>query len=125
MIFDCCHSGSGTRIDIDGRIRVFRGVDTKDVPPLTRNLDRNMLPAAAEISLSNRAQRGLLTHILLAACAPNQMAEDTQIGGCFTIALLNVWREQDVSNLTGKSCIQSLRLPAHVKCVFSSCSLAP
>ncbi|KAF8594923.1 hypothetical protein BDV93DRAFT_564909 [Ceratobasidium sp. AG-I] len=109
VIFDCCHSGSGTRVEPEDQM--FRGVDTKDVPPVTQNLDRDILRAgfAAEISLSREVRRGLATHTHLAACAPNQRARDTKDGGVFTIAFLDLLRRLGACNLTYKSCIRELR----------------
>ncbi|KAF8594925.1 hypothetical protein BDV93DRAFT_576869 [Ceratobasidium sp. AG-I] len=111
VIFDCCHSGSGTRVELEGR--AIRGVDTKDVPPLTDSDDSEILPAGSAV-LSGRVQRGLGTHVLLAACAPDQKAGDTKEGGEFTIALIEVLRKLGASNLTYKRCIQELRLPRNL-----------
>ena len=112
VIFDCCHSGSGTRVEPEGR--VIRGVDTKDVPPLIESDDSGILPAGSAI-LSGRVQRGLTTHVHLAACAPNQKAGETRNGGYFTLAFLELLRKSGASNLTYKRCIQELVLPRNLK----------
>lgn len=88
MIFDCCHSGSGTRSDGESRVR---GIDT-DVP-VADDLDENLFASSDDghrgMRVSNKFRsHGLQSHVLLAACAPHQTAVEEKDSGNFTRILL-------------------------------------
>ncbi|KDN42637.1 hypothetical protein RSAG8_06594, partial [Rhizoctonia solani AG-8 WAC10335] len=87
VIFDCCHSASGTREDENAPGRIARAVDTSDVGPLPSNLDFEIL-----------------------ACGSDELAYETNARGDYTQALLAVLKAVDANKLTYKGCMH--RLPS-------------
>ncbi|KAI0314212.1 hypothetical protein OF83DRAFT_464470 [Amylostereum chailletii] len=94
VILDCCHSASGTRLG-DGMIRgfLFDSGDGCLAPgsPMDRSTRAPMVPM-------DWTHKGLSSHVLLAACAPEEFAREKNERGVFTVALLKAFRAD--SNIT-------------------------
>ena len=90
VIFDCCYSGSGTRTNISDPTRLARVVD---IPTgLPSRLDQEIWHDTAtdrDICVTHGfLQRGVESHVLLAACGAQELAIEDQGRGVFTQALL-------------------------------------
>ncbi|TFK19358.1 hypothetical protein FA15DRAFT_674482 [Coprinopsis marcescibilis] len=84
VILDCCHSGSGTRSD-DVLVRNAPIVGS----PMPSNIDEDILPSVRGASVLPKFRyRGLESHVLLAACTPDELAHESKGQGAFTAALL-------------------------------------
>lgn len=95
VIFDCCHSASGTRADVPRTD--IRGVLLDDKLPL--DLDREELSGPMSRSYSTRIAtrfgvRGLGSHILVAACKETEVAREEGRRGRFTNALLELLKQE-------------------------------
>jgi hypothetical protein len=91
VIFDCCHSGSGTRTEIDDPTRLIRSVEALDDIPA--GLDRDIwdLEGKRDTTIPPGFFRaGLRSHVFLAACSAGEKAVEEQGRGLFTKALLDV-----------------------------------
>ncbi|THU91191.1 hypothetical protein K435DRAFT_909329, partial [Dendrothele bispora CBS 962.96] len=110
-IFDSCHSGSGTRGDEKNPSFAVRSID---LPP-HYTIPSSML-SSNSFSESSRASSiakgsenyGLLSHVLLSACLPEQESKEIQGSGIFTSALLTLLREYGVDKLTYQEVIAHL-----------------
>ncbi|THU94293.1 hypothetical protein K435DRAFT_900628 [Dendrothele bispora CBS 962.96] len=108
-VFDSCHSGSGTRGDENSF-----AVRSIDLPPHytipSSTLSSNFLSESSRASSIAKGSEnfGLLSHVLLSACLPEQEAKETQGSGVFTSALLTLLREYGVDKLTYKEVIAHL-----------------
>ncbi|KAJ2933868.1 hypothetical protein H1R20_g3229, partial [Candolleomyces eurysporus] len=110
VILDCCHSGSGTRSDSDTRVR--GGLRVGAIPPnLDEDLFDNDNARGAGIRYKFR-HHGLSSHVLLAACAPNEEAREHGTSGAFTRALLKVLDKDSVNTaeMTYKDLIDSIEV---------------
>ncbi|KAH7921893.1 hypothetical protein BV22DRAFT_1131903 [Leucogyrophana mollusca] len=102
VIFDCCHSGSGTRTDETDPTLLVRGIDiSAAVPP---KLDQEiwaplMNHRAAELA-PGFLHSGLRSHVLLAACGAGERAQEFQGRGLFTRALLDAFATVGSDKLT-------------------------
>ncbi|RXW18477.1 hypothetical protein EST38_g7375 [Candolleomyces aberdarensis] len=110
VILDCCHSGSGTRSDSDTRVR--GGLRVEAIPP---NLDQDLFGNDNTRGVGVRYKfrhHGLSSHVLLAACAPNEEAKEHGSSGAFTRALLKVLDQDnvDTAEMTYKDLIDSIEL---------------
>ena len=109
VIFDCCHAGSGTRTEQKAEVpyRIARSVDAEDLPPIPPDVDNN-IPAIARGSVVSKdfAFSGLRSHVLLAACASNESAYETNGRGDFTTALLKLLMTHGADKITYTGCIQ-------------------
>lgn len=112
VIFDCCHSASGSREDKDVPGRIARAVKITDFGPLPLDLDIDILGANTRASVVAKgfSHRDLRSHVLLAACGSDELAYETDARGDYTRALLGVLRSGDVNKLTYKGCMH--RLPS-------------
>ncbi|VDC06742.1 unnamed protein product [Peniophora sp. CBMAI 1063] len=97
VIFDCCHSGSGTREFTSPTVsgsRRTRGFTLEGVLPA--DLDREIIcniPRARDINVSaGFTYSGAMSHVLLAACRENEFAFEDHGRGYFTQELLNTLR---------------------------------
>lgn len=114
VIFDCCHSGSGTRKGApEDHTRVNRSATLmKDVPS---HLDNDILAGARGGRLSKGfLQKGLRSHVLMAACGQAQQAVDDRIHkrGVFTHALVTALKTIGADRLTYTEVLQRMeRLP--------------
>ncbi|KAI0317872.1 caspase domain-containing protein [Amylostereum chailletii] len=110
VIFDCCHSGSGTREYKFDQTRRARGFDFKE--RLQDNLDEDILA----LEVAGRAAHvgakflhaGLRSHVLLAACSAMEVAIEERGRGLFTRALLDVLNVVGTEKLTYKDLIERI-----------------
>ncbi len=97
MIFDCCHSGSATRKGT----RLFRSIDITE--PVPKDLDKEICQSsrtrATKVS-TGFLYTGLRSHVLLAACAPQEKAREDNGRGAFTQALLKTLRSLGTERLS-------------------------
>ncbi len=110
VIFDCCHSGSGTRTDdADDPTFAVRGIDLPETYAIAQNLLHEIEPDARASDVAKGFEKtGLLSHVLLAACKHGQEAGERDGRGVFTSALLSLLREKGIDKLTYKDVITSL-----------------
>ncbi|KZP15819.1 hypothetical protein FIBSPDRAFT_912396 [Athelia psychrophila] len=99
IIFDCCHSGSGTR---KGESSVQRTVKLLDNLPA--NLDSDLLHesgARGDIVAPGSFYKGLDSHVLLAACGAKETADEDgpPPRGLFTTALIKLLQDEGVDKL--------------------------
>ncbi|CAE6526058.1 unnamed protein product [Rhizoctonia solani] len=115
LIFDCCHSATGTRETEPGP----RFVDKADLPKLPSEPDKeviqNALSGARDIVDPTKlglSFEGMDSHVLMAACGHGEVAFENGVEGhgYFTSALLKLLRNVKIDSLTYKGCMQ--RLPA-------------
>lgn len=123
VIFDCCHSASGSRGEDEGA-RLILG---RNLSPLPTNVDSDII---GDMSTASRGLvdddeisfRAMRTHVLLAACGQREQAYEDQIPpnypGHFTRALLALLRGIGVDRLTYKSCIQRFPILMTTKCAL-------
>ncbi|KAG8721139.1 hypothetical protein FRC08_015437, partial [Ceratobasidium sp. 394] len=102
VIFDCCHSASGTRASEDPQARL---VDPKDLPPLSPDTDKHIIrkpdtSSRATVIPTGFAHRGLRSHVLLAACMASEVAWEREGRGAFTSAILSILKNAGVDKLT-------------------------
>ncbi|KAG9123528.1 hypothetical protein FRC07_014828 [Ceratobasidium sp. 392] len=111
VIFDCCHSASGTREAVTPG-RYARYIDAKDLPALPASIDLDILPKKSEarhaVVAKGFAYQELRSHVLLAACGSQELAYETDGAGDFTAALLKTLKEYGADKTTYKGCIQRL-----------------
>jgi hypothetical protein len=103
VIFDSCHSGGISRTDM-----VARTVESTSVLP--EDLDRAIwvrgLPQTPAIDIpTGFLDKTMSSHVLLAACRPNQIAfENSSVGdivrGAFTRSLVKLLYEADLTQVT-------------------------
>ncbi|KAF8983561.1 caspase domain-containing protein [Cyathus striatus] len=115
VIFDCCHSGSGTRDDEDDI--VVRGIEIVDEIPA--DLDQRIWDGqAGALDGDDRASAiaagfthsGLRSHVLLAACGAGETSKEKGGTGLFTTALLDTLMSVGADKVTYGDLIQ--RLPS-------------
>ena len=92
IIFDCCHSSSGTRKDRIHPARLSRAVDVPCNIPV--DIDQEIWHGSDNYRGMTTApgflQSGLTSHVLLAACGAKECAMEEMGRGAFTKALLEV-----------------------------------
>jgi hypothetical protein len=86
VIFDCGHSGSGTRTyEVDSQSTfLVRGIDT--IEELAADLDRDIIVSSRATRVSNSS---VSSHVILAACGAAEHAKEFDSKGLFTTALLS------------------------------------
>ncbi|PVF91863.1 hypothetical protein CPB86DRAFT_820144 [Serendipita vermifera] len=112
VIFDCCHSGSLTRIDSMTQVYTPRSCEMlEEIPP---NLDEDIWSSSSRaVNMSGFLRKGLRSHVLLAACGAREKASECQQKGVFTPALLSTLGSVDVGKITYEGLINRLPcLPA-------------
>ena len=113
VILDCCHSGSGTR-NPDPTLKARR-IHVGKVPS---NLDQNIWSVFESSDVRQRgvvvhsdfARKGLRSHVLLAACRPQELAYERTSRGVFTVALLETLVKFGIDKLTYATLFH-LRMP--------------
>ncbi|KAH7337508.1 caspase domain-containing protein [Rhizoctonia solani] len=111
VIFDSCHSASGTRDDLQSPGRRARSAEI--LFPIPHDIDDDIF---THDSVSLKVQRGselLLdsdqaSHIHISACGSNQKAWEENGKGFFTPALLDTLRRSGVDNITYENLIKAL-----------------
>ncbi|KAF8607084.1 hypothetical protein BDV93DRAFT_519992 [Ceratobasidium sp. AG-I] len=121
VILDSCFSGSGTRGSSKARLSHIEGCP---IPP--PDLDEDVLRALSiaipeEVQQPSEAQKkpsrtafasSLDTHVLLAACHNDELAQedirDGRVAGVFTSALLRALRESDLATTSYSALIQKI-----------------
>ncbi|KZV69359.1 hypothetical protein PENSPDRAFT_652436 [Peniophora sp. CONT] len=122
VILDCCHSGSGTRSDPVPN-GVPRGMEFKDsngkeltiaMKDVERPYQQGHLTDSQRgaVHLSQFANAGLMSHVVLAACGPHESAYEDPVKheGHFTSDFLRVLQEPGTSKITYSELVQRLRL---------------
>ncbi|KIY65948.1 hypothetical protein CYLTODRAFT_399590 [Cylindrobasidium torrendii FP15055 ss-10] len=107
VIFDCCHSASGTRAEESDQTYTARGITLPE---------NYVLPSSPAILDGGRAisiakgfeQAGLRSHVLLAACNETQVAKERGGRGVFTSSLLDLLEKEGFDKLTYSDCIEQL-----------------
>ncbi|KAK0440556.1 hypothetical protein EV421DRAFT_2036766 [Armillaria borealis] len=108
VIFDYCHSGSGTRTDEDDPTFAVRGIDLPEAYTVAQDLLHDIEPdARASVVAKGFEKTGLLSHVLLSGQA-EQTAMEKYGRGVFTSALLSLLREKGVDKRTYKDVIINL-----------------
>ncbi|KIJ55443.1 hypothetical protein M422DRAFT_774468 [Sphaerobolus stellatus SS14] len=111
VIFDCCHSGSGTRghVGEDDSSSLIRSVDIDVQVPLDLDQllwsDQNARGGAFSRYSS---ARGVKSHILLSACGRKESARENGGRGCFTKALLALLEDVGPESLTYTSVLERM-----------------
>ncbi|KAI0313035.1 hypothetical protein OF83DRAFT_1176058 [Amylostereum chailletii] len=111
VIFDCCHSGSGTRTDEHIPLLFVRGVVLPDNYDILPTVDQQILSDKDRAACVAKGfeKAGMASHTLLAACEAKQKAHESNRRGDFTSALLTLLRKDRVDRLTYEDVI--MRLP--------------
>ncbi|KAG7440929.1 uncharacterized protein BT62DRAFT_997422 [Guyanagaster necrorhizus] len=114
VIFDCCHSGSGTRMEGNDPTFAVRGTDLSKTYTVDQDLLHDIEPdARAGVVAKGFEKSGLSSHMLLSACKAGQAAMEKLGRGAFTSALLILLQDNGVDKLTYKDVITNLPdLPA-------------
>jgi Caspase domain len=111
VILDCCHSGSGTR-STDTLIRSA----PPSRQPIPANIDEDLFSGEA-FSLVRGARtlpkfrhHGIESHILLAACKPEEVAYESKGRGQFTAALLLALESLDIGSITYSELVRQFKV---------------
>ncbi|VDB92134.1 unnamed protein product [Peniophora sp. CBMAI 1063] len=101
VIFDCCHSGSGTRVSEFTESRLERGFTMEE--PIPASLDEGIWRSARAIAVAaGFLNAGAHSHVLLAACKETEVAHEENGRGAFTSALLRTLRGVATDKITYK-----------------------
>lgn len=104
MIFDCCHSGSGTRQSIGDPTSLVRGVELPENYAAAMSLHEHDF-----VRNNGRGYTSIpTTHVLLAACREDQKAKENNGRGSFTSALLRTLDANSFDKITYKELILRL-----------------
>ncbi|KAF8452912.1 caspase domain-containing protein [Boletus edulis BED1] len=105
VIFDCCHSASGTRACdgyVDRTIELNHTID--------EDLDEDIWGERAGKIHSGFACHGLQSHVLLAACGEEERAYEHEGRGQFTTALLETLKNCAIDDLTYNEVLEHIHL---------------
>ncbi|KZV76174.1 hypothetical protein PENSPDRAFT_680379 [Peniophora sp. CONT] len=111
VILDCCHSGSGTRNDAVPRGMEFKdGAGTELTISSSYQRDIWVHSQRGVAYLPKFANAGLTSHVVLAACGPDESAYEDRIKheGRFTSAFLSVLETAGTDTLTYAELIRRL-----------------
>jgi hypothetical protein len=122
VIFDCCHSASGTRTDKINPNQSVRGISIK--VPMPSGVDAGILGLDRGSHVRpGFLHTGLRSHVLLAACGAKEQAKEVEGRGIFTKALLQVLSSVSADTITYTDLLQRIyELPEYAK--FPSCFLS-
>lgn len=115
VIFDCCHSGSGTRESKSTRLPE-RGFELDY--PVPEDLDKPIWSHVQDRGLAvptGWAKSGTRSHVFLAACREREKAHEENGRGLFTKALLETLRGVATDKLTYEDLMA--RIPKIEECV--------
>jgi hypothetical protein len=118
VIFDSCHSGSGTRADEDKDEIIFRGTEIQ--VPISLDPSNDIPAPRLQVNDESENRMGFAadgfascsegSHVLLAACGPQELAREKDGRGVFTKALLDALCEhEDIGNLTYEDLLTKIR----------------
>ncbi|KAF5344791.1 hypothetical protein D9758_014428 [Tetrapyrgos nigripes] len=110
-ILDSCHSGSGTRNDERDPTFAVRSIELPQsytIPSSIRPSHSDFESSRASAIAKGSENTGMRSHVLLAACLPDQEAKERHGSGAFTSALLTLFREQGLDQLTYQGVIANL-----------------
>ncbi|KAI9567999.1 caspase domain-containing protein [Boletus coccyginus] len=107
VIFDCCHSASGTRVHSEAGY-VHRTVELDHTIP--DKLDQDIWRARSGKINPGFASHGLQSHVLLAACGENELAYEYDGHGQFTTALLETLKTWAIDDLTYNEVLEHIHL---------------
>ncbi|KAG6908030.1 hypothetical protein DXG01_006449 [Tephrocybe rancida] len=96
VIFDCCHSGSGTRKNSSDDSLAVRGIEL----PSSYSIPDDVFESETRGLSVHESTASSSSHVLLAACKQGQLAMERQGRGVFTSALLTLLEMQGVDRLT-------------------------
>ncbi|PPR00906.1 hypothetical protein CVT26_015516 [Gymnopilus dilepis] len=112
VIFDCCHSASGTRdIDQNSAVTVVRSIEIEvDLhDSFDHSVPRDLPAEIAGMPMPRQPQRkstidfrrpaGLQSHVLLSACGESEQAKETNGRGNFSVAFLKLLRTRSPDQL--------------------------
>ncbi|KZV62921.1 hypothetical protein PENSPDRAFT_230202 [Peniophora sp. CONT] len=89
VIFDCCHSGSGTRGTFKGTSLRPRGVNSRRIPAHLDEPIWSSVPRSRGLCVAaGFAHAGSRSHVLLAACRETELAYEGDDRGVFTQKLI-------------------------------------
>jgi hypothetical protein len=106
VIFDSCHSGSGTRNERDPT-HVVRSINL----PANYTIPLHVLKSAGEraiVTANGFEKSGLRSHVLLSGCRQAQLSREINGRGFFTSALLHVLQSDGVDKLTYEEVLKRL-----------------
>lgn len=106
VIFDCCHSASGTRVDSEAY--AHRTVHLDSIIPA--DLDRDIWGGRAGKISPGFAHHGLRSHVLLAACGEKELAYEYEGRGQFTTALLETLKSCAIDDITYTEILERIHL---------------
>ncbi|KAF8548558.1 hypothetical protein OG21DRAFT_1422872 [Imleria badia] len=108
VIFDCCHSASGTRGDSDNDGYVPRTVQLDYTIP--EDLDQDIWGDRAGKIHPKFAYHGLRSHVLLAACGEKERAFEHEGRGQFTTAILETLKNRAIDDITYTEVLEHIHL---------------
>ncbi|CAE6402029.1 unnamed protein product [Rhizoctonia solani] len=111
VIFDSCHSASGTRDELEQPGLRARSADVQF--PIPHDIDDDILAHSSLGTKLGRSSELLLysdqsSHIHISACGSNQKAWEDNGKGQFTAILLDTLRKSRVDNITYENLLKSL-----------------
>ncbi|KAI0028619.1 caspase domain-containing protein, partial [Vararia minispora EC-137] len=99
VIFDSCHSGSGSRVDQGGiSALITRGIALKDDYQILASVDEDVFKDNRREPLAAKGEprTSMFSHVLLAACSSDGEAHESNGRGLFTHALLDHLRNPTI-----------------------------
>ncbi|KAL0568251.1 hypothetical protein V5O48_013739 [Marasmius crinis-equi] len=111
VIFDCCHSGSGTRKNQLAIGFPVRGLDLPSTYTIPPDILEQELVFKQSLRSSVSETTGYSSHILLAACKSSQTAKENEEGGAFTSRLIALLRQRGFNRPSNADIILQIEMP--------------
>ncbi|KAJ7909427.1 hypothetical protein B0H13DRAFT_2233080 [Mycena leptocephala] len=115
VILDTCHAGSGTRKGIsNGQNQnlnddlMIRAVELPESYMILPSIDNDALSRRRGARTNGFRERGLASHVLLAACMQHQRARERYGRGVFSRELLQLFRTAGADKFTYKETIERI-----------------